>query len=269
MAITTLDQLVAGLNGGQRLSLYKASLAAKAAGTFQSLWTAAGLPAAGIAPATGSGAVPTNATQGAIAWNSPGGANKGYLARWALGGATVGSVILYDRLVHTSGLNGTLTTAQTINTTALTRYNASSTEKAQVEAWLEWYTATGSTASNVTVSYTNEAGTAARTSVSVAMPVTPSVGQMLPLPLQAGDKGVSSVETLTLSASTATAGNFGVTLLRRIAEIPLLIANVNQSFDALALGMPEIKPGACLALMVLASTTNTGIMAGGLVTAEG
>ena len=45
MAIVSLDQLLAASN--QLKSFGKVSMTAKAAGTFQSLWTAAGLPAAG------------------------------------------------------------------------------------------------------------------------------------------------------------------------------------------------------------------------------
>jgi hypothetical protein len=40
------------------------------------------------------------------------------------------------------------------------------------------------------------------------------------MPLQAGDRGVKSVESLTLSASTGTAGNFGLTLFRPIMTFP-------------------------------------------------
>src|SRR5579859_6600087 len=136
-----MDGLVAALAAGQPSDTYEASLTAKAAGNFCSLWTAGGRPGAGATPATGAGAAPTNATAGAIAYTNPG-SGTGYLARLFVTGSTVGSLILYDRLVHTSGLSGIVTTAQTVNSTAITRtYNSS----ADVGAWLERYTATGST----------------------------------------------------------------------------------------------------------------------------
>jgi hypothetical protein len=262
MAISTLDGLIAASK--QVRPFYKVSATSKAAGSFHSLWTLAGLPGAGSAPGTAAGAACNNTTVGALPWTSPDGANLAYLAALELAGATIGNFILYDRLVHTSTLSGTVTTAQTVNSAALTRY----TTGEDVEAWLEFYAATGSTATTATVSYTNEAGTAGRTG-SAAIVATTVIGQMIPITLQAGDKGVRSVQSVTLAASTLTAGNFGVTLMKRLQNAPMMIANVGQTFDFGATGLPQVVAGACLAFAVLCSATNTGIVTGAVKTAEG
>ena len=262
MAITSTDQLLAASK--QLKSFGKVSMAAKAAGTFQSLWTAAGLPTAGVAAGTATGLAPTSATAGALPFVNPS-SGLSYLSKIGNSQQTVGTLILYDRLVHTSTLNGTLTTAQTVNSAALTRH----TTGEDVELFLEVYTATGATASNVTISYTNSAGVAGRTTPAVAMQVTPVAGQMLPIPLQSGDTGIRSVQSVTLSSSTATAGNFGITLVKRIAEIPITVAGTGVVLDPFALGFPEIENNACLSFMVVTSTTSTGFITGTINIAQG
>lgn len=255
MAITTMDGLAAAMASGIGSPTYEASVTAQAAGNFCSLWTAGGHPGAGATPASGAGAVPTNATAGSIYYVNPTGGNTGYLGAWAASAATVGTLILYDRLVHTSGLSGTVTTAQTVNSTAITRsYNSGNTP----EAWLEWYTATGSTAVTATVSYTNQAGTAGQTGTA-SIPASAKAGLMIPVSLAAGDTGVQSVQSVTLSASTLTAGNFGVTLCQRLAQMQVPLAGTGTVSNWGQLGLPNIVNSACLAFKVLTSTTSTGI----------
>ncbi|MBL8924108.1 MAG: hypothetical protein JNJ54_34955 [Myxococcaceae bacterium] len=268
MALTTLDGLVAASK--QRFNWYKASVSTEGAGTFSSLWTAAGFPSAGATPATGSGAIPDRTTTGAFpltAW--AGGAAKKYLARLAAAGATAGQLIIYDRLWHNSGLSGTTTTSQTINSTALTRYPTVGGNYVGVEPWLEVYTAYGATGSTFTLTYTNEAGTGSRTSTYTHPANAPTATQMIPFPFQAGDKGVQSIQSFSLTPSTATAGNFGFTLLHRLAQIPISAANAGGVLNFLDMGGAELLDGACLSLMVLCSATSTGIMTGDLTVAEG
>ena len=262
MAIVSLDQLLAASN--QLKSFGKVSMTAKAAGTFQSLWTAAGLPAAGANPASLAMVIPTSATAGALPFVNPA-IGLSYISKIGSSQQTIGTLILYDRIAHSSGLNGTLTTAQAVNGAALTRH----TTGEDVELFLEVYAPTGATASNVTISYTNSAGVAGRKTPAVAMQVTPVVGQMLPIPLQEGDTGIKSVQSVTLSASTATAGNFGITLVKRIAEIPITVAGAGVVLDPFALGFPQIENDACLSFMVVTSTTSTGFITGTINIAQG
>lgn len=264
MAIATMDDLVAALPG-QVLSFYKPSLTAKGAGTWQSLWTAAGTPGAGSTPASGTGGtVCTSSTAGALTFINPTGGDLTYLARALAATNTVGSLIIYDRLVTTSGLSGTSTGTQTVNSSALTRY----TDGVGVTAWVEWYTATGGTASNLTLSYTDQAGTTGRTAPAVAFTQTPVIGQMQPIPL-IGNDGIRVAESVTLSASTGTVGNFGITLMRRLLTIPMPLANTSTAMDAFAAGLQDIKDSACLAFAVWCSTTSTGIVNGEISLAQG
>lgn len=264
MAIATMDALVDGLATGQVLPFYKPSVTAKAAGTFQSLWTAAGTPGAGSTPSTGSGQVCTRTTVGALQFANPTGGKLTYLARALANCAVSGSLIVYDRLVTTSGLSGTSTGTQTINSSSLTRF----TSGTGVQAFVEWYTATGATAANITLTYTNDAGSTGQNAAATAFVQTPVAGQMMPIPLN-GNDGIRVAESITLSASTGTAGNFGITLMKRLLTIPLPLANTATTMDAFASGLAQIPDDACLALMVWCSTTSTGIVHGEISLAQG
>lgn len=264
MAITTMDGLVSAMASAQYVDTEEASMTSKAAGQFQSLWTAGGRPGAGAAPGSAGGIANTSSTTGAIPFSNPGGSNTLYLARLEISGATAGSIILYDRLVSTSTLSGIVATSQTISSTALTR----STTGTNVGLWIEWYSATGSTATTATFSYTNQAGTSGQ-STSVAFPASPVAGQMIPVPLAAGDTGVRAVASCTLSATTGTAGNFGITLASRVATVPIPVANIGQLYDYAQVGLPVISSNACLAYKVLCSATNTGLLVSGLTLAQG
>jgi hypothetical protein len=257
MAITNMDQLINAISGRPIIPIQKASATAKAAGSFQSLWTVAGFPAAGAAAGSVNGAICTKATTGALQFADAGGGETLYLGQLGIQGATIGTVFVYDRLWHSSAFNGTLTTAQTLTMPALTRH----TDGTGVECFAEWYTATGSTAVTATLSYTNTADQSGR-SGTASFIASPVAGQMIPFQLAAGDAGIKSIQSVTLSATTGTAGNFGLTLMKRKASIPITTANIGSVLDAIALGMPWFEANACVAFMVQCSATNTGYING-------
>jgi hypothetical protein len=176
-----------------------------------------------------------------------------------------GGMLLVDLLNVSGGLNATLTTAQTTNlpTAALTRY----TNGEGVMAGIVVYTQIGSTATTVTISYTNSAGTSGRTSTATSFGGSGfrEVGVLIPIPLQAGDTGVESIESVTVTATTGTAGNFGVCLFKPLAMISLETATGAMPLDSVSTGciigsLAEINPDACLAISVFSavSTSLTG-----------
>ena len=176
-----------------------------------------------------------------------------------------GGMLLVDLLNVSGGLNGTLTTAQTTNlpTAALTRY----TSGEGVMAGIVVYTTVGTTATTVTISYTNSAGTSGRTSTAISIGNTGfrEAGVLLPIPLQAGDTGVESIESVTVTATTGTAGNFGVCMFKPLAMISLESATGAMPLDSVSTGciigsLAEIDPDACLAISAFSaiSTSLTG-----------
>jgi hypothetical protein len=265
MSFATFDDLISGLcaSTAQNISTYKVSQTAEGAGTYHSLWAASGnYPSAGTTPAAyGSAPSPdwrsTNATVGAIPFTNPGGSAESRLAAFGAVGTTVGRLILYDRLWACSGFSGTVTSAQTIYNASSYPVNRGAANGLGVEAWIEFYGAVGATTTTFTLSFRNTAD--ATVSATYTHPANAeSVGQIVPMIFPSGCTGVRYPISMTVGVTTTGAGNFGVTLLRRIAEVPLSIVNIGEMYDFAKLGFPKIETNACLALMVLCSATNTG-----------
>jgi hypothetical protein len=169
--------------------------------------------------------------------------------------------ILYDRLSHMAGLSGIVTGAQTTNlpTAALTRYTSGS----GVVAFIEYYTAVGATATTITISYTNQAGVAGRTSPAMAFGSSTATRICQIIALQAGDTGVRSVESVNIVATTGTAGNFGITLGKILGLYPNLYIGARIArLDAVAnmgLTLPKIQTDACLGSLHCISVSTTPI----------
>ena len=229
----------------------KALMGAGLGRSLISSWTAT--PLAGTAPTTPT--TPTNVTVGALPFVNSAAVQRLAQVEASLGGildATVlssGVVIICDRLSHQGGLSGTVTTGQTTNlpTAPLTRY----TDGVGVMAALEIYTAVGSTSTTVRASYTNELGISGKITSLTAFGGggQQEVGRFLILSLANSDRGVRSIESVTLSASTGTAGNFGVTLFKPLFIMPIQLAGYRMLFDSI-LGMcgnvPQVFNDACL-----------------------
>lgn len=263
MSITTMDGVVSGLATGQIIPYYKASSTSKI-GYYHSLWTISGEPRSGNTPTSGSGDATNLSTAGALQIANAGGGNILYLGRASLSAGSPGHYMLYDRLVQTSGLSGTSTSTQTVNSVALTR----NVTGVGCRLFVEQYVATGSTQVNITVNYTNQSGTAGR-STTVPFITTPYIGSMLNIPLISGDTGIRSVQDVTLSASTTVAGNFGITIVKPLCDFPISSANASLYFDAIAVGLPQISTDACLSWMYLSTASSTQNIMGQLNFIEG
>lgn len=263
----TVDAVLAGAR--PKYGFYKASQTTEGAGTFHSLWKAAGLPAAGATPPayTTSGYVPTRATTGAL-----GQANSAQQARLIGVEAettVAGTLIVYDRLWACSGLTTNAITTLSItspDTLPTGRLRDGSSDYADVEPWLEVYTAPGATASTWTLTYVDGAGGTGKTATYAHPANAETVGQMIPfvMPGSGADAGIQQVTSLAFSAASGTAGNVGITLLRRLATIPLPLVNVASAKTAVDLALERVRDDACLALMVMCTTTTSGIILGSI-----
>lgn len=254
MAISTMDTLALALVAAERRGIVKGSFTPAATGAWTSLWTTAGEPGAGAAQGTVNGAIPDDTTVGAIPFTNAAGAADNYLGYTAFTGLAVGTLVIYDRLWHDSGLN-VVAGSSAITQPALTRW----TDGKGVELWAEWYVASGAaTATTATVSYTDQDGNTGN-SASIVMPArTKAVGDMFPATLAAGDYGVRAVASSILG-TTQTSGNYGLVLLKRIAEIPIRPSDQGASvLNAIDLGIPTIADDACIAMMFQGiNTANT------------
>jgi hypothetical protein len=228
------------------------------AGRFSSLWQYNGARPTHGDPPGGTARNPTRATNGAVGQADPGGGRQKWLtAMHAMGTTALGTLIMFDRLADISGLVGNVNTPQSITGLSVTRYTGA--ESAGNEIWVEIFSAIGSTATTISASYTNQDGTAGRTTQLTAIGGTglQEVQRFIRLPLQQGDTGVRSVESITLTATTGTAGDIGVVIARRlaIANIYGVGLGIVRDFITGHPGPPEIKTGAALFFAWLAAST--------------
>ena len=277
--IENIDNLVKALgNNSSRIVLDKASIASQTANSFCSLWRATGQP--------GQGAIPTvvatcnNTTVGTIGFNqqtSPITSYGAYL-EIATGNAAM-TMELHDRLASMGGLNGTLTTAQSVNldlSTLLSTDNINvrkgDNNYSDIQWWLEWHTATGATAVTATIAVTYNDGTTGNLS-ALSLASSRPASHMIPLnsliPSAQSGKFIRGIVSVTLSATTGTAGNFGVTVTRPRMTLSSPFANFKFIADWAQLGLPEIYNSSAIFPIVLTSTTSTGTVRGGGKIAHG
>lgn len=239
MAITTLDGVIAGLQ--PPTSVLKIGGTMEAIGVLHSLFYTAGIPGAAVAPSPGLAGAALTTYAGQIPWSNPVSGNA-YLARMNSSGSLAGTISLYDRLWHNSGIVVTTTTAQTVNSVAWpARDRAGSTNGDGVLVGIEVSTATTNAAAitNTTMSYTNSAGTAGRTATIASYPATAVAGTFVPFSLQAGDVGVRSIQSITLGTSYV-AGTIHLVAYRPIVSSGLPVPNVSTPLDPLTSGFPRL-----------------------------
>lgn len=256
MAIATLIDYKELLGTPPELLPVTCSTLATVVGRTYDLWTTAA--PVGVAPTTA--VVPTRATTGALGQQNGGAGILSILAS-RFNAMNSGSYMICDRLSHQGGLSGTAAGAQTTNlpTAALTRY----TSGVGVMIGLTVYTQIGATTSSVTASYTNQAGASGQITPAVVIGNTAfrEAGRTFILPLAAGDTGVQAVASVTLSGTTGTVGNFGVTLFKPIYTI--IADNVSGLVQGGFIsgntfgGIPEIVDDACLYPICLSAGVNS------------
>jgi hypothetical protein len=185
---------------------------------------------------------------------------------------SISALIMIDLLNISGGLDGTLATPQTTNlpTAALTRY----TSGEGVMAGIVIYTQIGNTVTTIQVSYTNSTGTSGRTSTPTTFGTSffRENNIFIPIPLQAGDTGIRSIESVTLAATTGTAGNFGVCLYKPLAMISLEDGTGQNPLDSVSSGciigsLCEIQADACLTFLAN-STANATSISGSVILTE-
>jgi hypothetical protein len=270
MAIATLDQLIAAYLPG--VPVVKAAFTGEAVGGFHSAFYLAGNPGAAAAPSPGLAGAALTSYAGQIPFPTAVGGESVYLARLdAAQAANIGAVHLVDRLWHNSGFTVTTTTAQTVNSvTWPARDRNGATLGVGVEVAVEVSTATtnGSAVTNMTMSYTNDAGTSGRTATVASFPATAVAGTFVPFLLAAGDTGVRSIQSLTLGTSLVT-GTVHLVAYRKVAMLGLPVANAGAAADPIGLGLPQMYDSSVPFLVVQLVGTAAGVLVANLTYAQG
>lgn len=253
MAITTLDQYIAAAS--QQVSYLKFGSRTSVAGIPFSVFDLAGNPGGGTLAIgnTANGVVPTDAIVGYPIINAINA--TGYIGGISFGSTVACRMILMDCLFSAGAYAFNANTTLTSQPSFAGRVPGG-TDFNNTELWLEAVTAfTGN--QSIAVTYTNQAGTAARTTGTIATGVAPIIGRMLQLPLQAGDTGLQKIESVV--SSVASVGTFNVHVMRRLWMGRVRLNNDGDSHDFLKTGMPQIFADSALRLIIMADSTATGI----------
>lgn len=266
-----------GSYNGRTIGFMKTGTAADAAGYWYCTSKDAGFPGAW---AHGSPGVNGRVTDGTAAAdngcfpiaNPSVGAN--YLTEVNMASGVNHTHLLFDVLWVNSGLAITTTGAQAITTPTLPARDINGTtngEGCSIALLCTAAVGLAAVASNATVTYTNSDGTGSRTATLSAIvgsqaPATPVNGTLIWFNLQAGDKGVRSIQSITLNTSWVS-GSISLMITRDIATIGTTIPNVNAQK---IIGTPGIRlyNGTCLLHCNLASATTATFYAGELVVME-
>lgn len=269
MAITTLDGAIAGFNPPE--SFLKITGTMEAAGILHSLFYASGRPGAGSAPTGLSGtALTSSVTPVAGQLPVPPASGNTHLARLVASCTQSGMLVLADRLWHNGSISITTTTGQTINSaTWPARDENGTTDGDDIMVGLETSATLGNSAvTNTTLTYTNDGGTGSKTATMASYPASAQAGTFVPFQLAAGDRGVRSIQTLTLGTSYVS-GTVHLVAYRVLAMLPCPIVNTGNAMDLVSCGMPRMFDGSVPFLLWLPSATATANIVGQVVYTQG
>lgn len=249
-------------------NLLKVWVACEAVGVLHSNHAATGVPGAYLPGTPGINWRATDGTTVADAGcipikNAVTGAN--YLTAHCSSATTACVPMLIDLMWINTGLVVTTTTAQAMTPVALPARDATGTTNGNdVMFGVLVTTATTNAAAitNMTISYTNQAGTAGKVGTVASFPATAVAGTLVPFQLATGDTGIRSVQSITLG-TTLTAGAISLIGYRIISMAPHLVANAGWKFQPALVGSnTRLYNGVCLIpiYMPTATTATTHTM---------
>lgn len=259
MPIQTFDQYIAAAKQAVRL-VKTASRAAVAVSPFTTL-DLAGDPGAGSLAIgnTASGLVPTSGQSGFPVINAFGGGATGYLWNVEYGNTVASRLLLYDRLFHVGSISATA--LATTNLSAQPSYASrlpNTDYTLASDLYVEVNAAISNTATTVTVTYTNQSGTAGRSTGAVSIQNL-TAGRLVLLPLQAGDTGIQKIESVTVGGTVATAGSFNIVVGRLLWMGRVRFAGDGDNHGPDRTGIPVLYAASALWLVVSPDSTGTGI----------
>jgi hypothetical protein len=262
----TVDSSAVVEEGSSR-GLYKVGTAPEAAGTLYWFSKDAGVPSAW---AVGTSGINGRVTDGNAAADNgcfgfaPPPTGAMYLRDANVASSVAALLQLWDVLWVNNGLVVTTTTAQTITQPTLPARDVNGTTNGEgINAAILVTTATtnASAITNMTLSYTNSDGVAGRTATVASFAATAVAGYIAQFRLAAGDKGIRSIQSITLGTSLLT-GAVSLMLYRALLSRPLLNANVGGTLN----NKSDIKiyNGSCIHAVILSNGTTATTLTGSL-----
>lgn len=275
MGFSSFDDIISELTAATPKGLYRTYLkislnATGVAGTWYSAWQWAGYPGAGDVSGTAKAAVQCNdGTTGALTHGGNVSTDTKHLLRVGAQAfaatAVPGFMMLVDRLLYYPGIDATSNANQGLtNGVTLPRYTSGEGVRAFLEVTTAITTTTGvftfgdSGYTNTTPTGGRQHGVTVNTASSSAVARIPHSSQTASafwnpfLPMQAGDTGVKSVESVKFTTAHG-AGVVCLVLCYPLITLPIPGATGNFSErDALYQfsSLPRIYDGACLQWLV-------------------
>ena len=247
------------ISGDSRV-VFKIGTAPEAAGQYYCFSKDSGAPGAWSIGTPGINGRNTDGTNindsGCISVGNPT-LGQWYLRDLNIAGSQLGMFLLADVLWVNTGLVVTTTTAQAITQPTLpTRDGTGTSNGSGVGAGLLVTTATTNAAAitNTTITYTNSDGVVGRTGTISSFPATAVIGTFVQFQLQAGDKGIRSIQSITLGTSYA-GGAISLLCFNMLASTPVTIPNVGSIAFEKKLDL-KLFNGHCLLPFWLASNAN-------------
>jgi hypothetical protein len=251
MAITTFDGYIGSVK--QYITYFKTATRTAVAAIPFSVFDLAGVPGAGTLAVgnTANGIVPTDALAGYPVIGAINAA--GYIGKIDYSWTVPGRLHLYDCLfsagAYTFNANVTLTGQPSF------AGRVPGANYRGLELWLEAVTAhTGN--QSIRIQYLDQDGNAGDTG-TIATGVAPIVGRMFRLPLAAGDNGVSKINVVTSTVSTA--GTFNVHVMRPLWTGRVIVANWGDTHSFARTGLKTIYADSALRVVTQPDSTATAL----------
>lgn len=272
MAYTTFDQYLASLsNPGQTICAWRSAPTSIPGGDTRFMTWFGRSPGAGSTPSTA--ATCTSGLTGTIQGRANGASGAQYvnsvLSKWSYAGGAAGpqpvgqgdALLIVDRLSHQGGLVGNVTSLQdqasgaNLPTAALPRY----TSGEGVWAFAQVYSSIGSAAAECTITYTNTTPTSGQVG-KLYLPgsLGTYAASINPISLASGDTGVKSVESVQWVTAPATAGNWGITLVKPLMVVPYPISGTATLTSTVGM-FSEVLDDACLEIYLVPGTEAAAI----------
>jgi hypothetical protein len=255
------------------LTSYKVGTASEAAGVHYCYAKDPGLPGAWVPGSPGVNGYWTDASNNTNAANPAGATETGshWLRNPAAGSywitdiccaaSTGHSIYLADLLWYNTGLAVTTTTNQAISQPGTSIPARDTFGTTNGESWFAGIyvttaTTNGSAVTNTTLTYTNSDGTGSRTGTIASFPATAVAGTFVPFFLAAGDRGIRSIQGVTLGTSYG-GGAISLVMYRVIKGIssPYVVTGVTNNKPVVPYPGIKIYNGTSLFWFYRASST--------------
>lgn len=261
MAILTADDYIAAAR--QLYDITKTAEITTVANNEFSTLDVAGMPGAGSLAVgnTANGLVPDDTVAGYPLITAFGGGATGHLTRVNFACTVACRMRLWDRLFNVGSVSLTsLATTTLASQPSYTGRLPGGTDYGNLFILIEINAAVSATATTVTVTYKNQAGTTGRSTGATASLSGFTTRRIIVMPLQAGDTGVQKIETVVVGGTVATTGSVNVIVARLLVEsMRVPIANAADAYGFDRVGFPQVWDTSALWLTVIPDSTSSGI----------